>query len=420
MRSNLIFVALLTWFLAVSCQSTKVDPEVQLLLEKLQKEGDLISAKSFEGEIPNDPFDPAWQTATGFQIPLGSQVSVAPRASSMKKMEITVRSLVSRKEVGFLISWDDPTRDTLESGVTRFRDAVALGFPIDFGVGKPIPYIGMGSAGHPVNIWHWKSSWEGGSLPHPASRDEGPIPPNPSASDGRSPILRRDPLEAGYPVNHRTGEEAGNPLSAYEHRSPVENLVSEGFGTLTSVSSKQLNGKGIWKDGRWSVVLKRSRSVQETAVDLSLSKGGLIPITFAVWDGSGGERNGMKGLTRWRFLKLEGESVRKDYLQSFMIGPIPGADPEHGKQLTAEMGCNLCHNFPNQPAMNDVGPDLSHAGLIHRAEYLLESVKNPSAVVVPAPGYFDPKTLTSTMPSFEGQVAEQDFRDLAEYLRRLQ
>jgi mono/diheme cytochrome c family protein len=84
------------------------------------------------------------------------------------------------------------------------------------------------------------------------------------------------------------------------------------------------------------------------------------------------------------------------------------------------MGCVACHNLPGSPALNDVGPDLIHAGSIHRPEYLLESIKDPNAVIVPAPGYYDPKTWTSTMPSFGDQVSEKDYLDVVEYLRSLQ
>jgi hypothetical protein len=75
-----------------------------------------------------------------------------------------------------------------------------------------------------------------------------------------------------------------------------------------------------------------------------------------------------------------------------------------------------------------VGPDLSHAGAIHRPEYLLESIIKPNAIIVPAPGYFDPASGLSTMPSFyniradeddpdsELIVTDDDFRDMASYL----
>ncbi|MBI2981983.1 MAG: tRNA-dihydrouridine synthase, partial [Deltaproteobacteria bacterium] len=147
---------------------------------------------------------------------------------------------------------------------------------------------------------------------------------------------------------------------------------------------------------------------------------GLIPVTFSIWDGSGTERNGMKGLTRWRFLHLAGEELPLTFLKELVVGPLPGADPKRGRQLVTDMGCTSCHDLPDSPVANDVGPSLAHAGSIHRPEYLLESIKDPNAVIVPAPGYYDPVTFTSTMPSFGDQIPEQDYKDIAEYLRALQ
>ncbi|MBI1909452.1 MAG: c-type cytochrome [Deltaproteobacteria bacterium] len=407
MRSNFLklFSILLLFGEMTACAKVKMDPEAEGQITKLEAQGDLILVKRIQETVPIDPFDAAWQEAKAVTIPLGPQISVSPRSAGVnhpdgvnhpyKKFDLTVRALGNNKEVGLLLSWKDATVDDRESGVTLFRDAVAVGFPMNHD-GSPLPYIGMGNPGNPVNIWHWKASLE--------------------APDGPNPILRSDLLEAGYPINHRTGEEAGNPKSISRKADYVENLLAEGFGTLTSTPSEGLMGRGLWKNNEWQVVIKRPRNPKGSAVALSK---GFVPITFAVWDGAISERNGMKGLTRWRFLRFEGEAVPKRALQNLVIDSIPGANASRGKQLTVDLGCVSCHNLPLSPATN-VGPDLTHAGMIHRIEYLLESVKNPNAVIVPAPGYYDPKTLTSTMPSFGDQVPDKDYNDIAEYLRSLQ
>jgi complex iron-sulfur molybdoenzyme family reductase subunit gamma len=370
-----------------------MDPQAEAIFATLSAEGDLMTSMKVSGEIPLDPSDPAWQKSKETSIPLVSQTSVIPRTPTFKNLTISVRSLFNRKEMGLLIAWGDATKDEIDTGETRFRDGVAVGLPINFGPGTPLPYIGMGNKGRPVNIWHWKASWQ-------ADVDRG-YQGVAETYSGMVPNIA--------PIPHRTADEAGSPMAQLKRKSPVENLMAEGFGTLTSVADETLTGKGVWRDGRWSVVIKRK-----------LSKVGLIPITFAVWDGSSAERNGMKGLTRWRFLRFEGEAVPLVQVKDLMIGPVPGADANRGKQLVSEMGCLACHNLPGSPAVNDVGPDLIHAGSIHRPEYLLESIKDPNAVIVPAPGYYDPKTWTSTMPSFGDQIPEKDYNDVVEYLRSLQ
>jgi complex iron-sulfur molybdoenzyme family reductase subunit gamma len=389
----LIFLLMLAFN---GCERVKIDPEAEAILQKLEGEGNLITAKKVRGEIPVDPSDPAWAEAKESFVPLVSQVSVVPRSPSPKKSQIAVRALTNRKEFGLLLSWTDPTKDEIEAASERFRDAVAVGFPMNYGATVPLPYIGMGNKGRPVNIWHWKASWQ-------ADVERGY-----QGTTSQYPASVRDQEK----IRHLTGEEAGSPLSAHDRKSPVENLLAEGFGTLTSVKDESLLGKGIWKDGKWMVVIKGTFKTSKES--------GILPVTFAVWDGSAGERNGLKGVTRWRFLKLEGKGVSTPYLKSFIVGPIPGADPTRGRQLVSDMGCISCHNLPGKAAVNDVGPDLTLAGAMHRPEYLLESMKDPNAVIIPAPGYFDPKTWSSTMPSFGDQIPEKDYNDVVEYLRSLQ
>ncbi|MBI2082178.1 MAG: c-type cytochrome [Deltaproteobacteria bacterium] len=373
----------------------KTDPMAEELLSKLSQEGNLITVAQAKGEIPTDPTDPAWQTTPESIIPLVSQTSLSPKTPVFQRTDISVRVLYAGKEIGFLISWSDPTRSESEAGVTKFRDAVAIGFAPNLKNADSLPYIGMGNKGRPMAIWHWKASWQE-DVNH-GYQGVG------EAHAGMVPNIS--------PIPHRTADEAGSPMAQMKRTSPVENLLAEGFGTLTSIPGKNLTGNGIWNQGRWHVVVKGVRRAGGKGID---------PVTFAIWDGAKENRNGMKGLTRWRFLRFEGEPVPPDLLNSLIIGPLPGADPKRGKQLVTEMGCVSCHNFPNNPTANDVGPDLAHAGSIHRPEYLLESIKDPNAVIVPAPGYFDPETWTSTMPSFGDQIPEKDYNDVVEYLRSLQ
>jgi complex iron-sulfur molybdoenzyme family reductase subunit gamma len=375
---------------------------VTALLAALEKSGDLIIVKKTAGDIPLDSKDEAWNAAERFDIPLVSQNSVLPRAPEFKRGKLTVRGLYNNHELGILLSWSDSTRDAQEAGSEFFRDSVAVGFPMTYGMAIPLPYIGMGNQGRPVNIWHWKASWQ-------ADVDHGF-----QGSDTQHPETIRDQEN----ISHLTGQEAGSPLAIQKRTTPVENLLAEGFGTLTSTPINNLAGRGVWQDGTWSVVIKRKLAADsKVATDIAIKKG-LLPVTFAVWDGAARERNGIKGLTRWRFLKFEGENPAPATLQALVWKSAGNA--ENGGRLVVEAGCMACHNLPGTPAVKDIGPDLSNAGAIHHPDYLLESIKNPNAVIVNAPGYVDPKTGVSTMPSYEGVLEEKDYRDIVEYLRTLQ
>ncbi len=395
-------VLLFSLFFAASCGKPSLSPEAKELLSQLKPGGDLIVAGKIKGEVPLDPFNEAWQESAEIVIPLVPQNAVAPRTTSSKRSKLSVRALHNGKELGLLLVWNDSTNDTNEGEAKRFRDAIAVGVPMNYGEGVSLPYIGMGNKEHPVNIWHWKASWQ-------MDIDQG-FQGVAEDNAGMVPNIT--------PVGYLPGRLAGSPLSQEKKESPVENLLAEGFGSLTSMPAKELAGKGVWKDGRWQVVIKRPRSADGDAVNIN--RGGLFPITFAIWDGSVAERNGMKGITRWRFLHFAEEDVPLPFLRSLIVNPLAEANTKRGKELTMKLGCVQCHNLPGRRAVKDVGPDLSLAGAIHRPKYLLESIKSPNAVIVPAPGYYEPTSWTSTMPSYEGALQEQDYKDMAKYLTTLQ
>lgn len=403
-----IFPAVIAFIIlatVISCQKSKkldADPVLNKTLTSLAAEKDLIVATFVKEDLPLDPFSPVWNEATKMTVPLVPQTSVVPRTPVTPTRELTVRALYNDNEAGFLLQWADASQDESVATNSSFADTAAIAFPMKHTHAAKLPYIGMGHKDHPVNIWHWKASWQADVN---------------SGFQGVNEAFK-DQVPSVVPVENLSGEQAGSPLSQKKRKGPVENLLAEGFGTLTSTGEDTLEGKGVFKGGYWHVVIKRDRKGSEVAVNLN--QNGLVPVTFAVWDGARSERNGMKAITHWRFLRFERETLSKTYLEGFSAGPIPGGDAERGKQMVNEAGCFQCHQFPDGPAVTQVGPDLTYAGAIHRPEYLMESLKDPNAVIVPAPGYFNPETGLSTMPSYVDVLEEQHYKDIVEYLRSLQ
>ena len=73
-----------------------------------------------------------------------------------------------------------------------------------------------------------------------------------------------------------------------------------------------LQAAGEWKDGRWRVVMKRSR--RDADGDVLFDDGRFIPIAFANWDGSNGAVGSKHTLTTWYWLTLPPQSdVVKTY-----------------------------------------------------------------------------------------------------------
>jgi DMSO reductase family type II enzyme heme b subunit len=218
----------------------------------------VLVSKFLEGSIPlSDPHSSLWQTASLLEIPLASQVVTRVRTSELPQGKSAVRRLIARslhngKEIAFLLEWDDPTRDVTIERVDAFRDAMALQFPVK-PPAKPgeIPVVTMGDEEKRVNIWQWRAEWQ----------------------------------------------EQGRP-------SPVEDLVAEGFSTLTPKPMPNVAGKGAWSDGRWRVVLSRAMTTQD-GDDAQFSRGGSLPIAFAVWEGSNQERGSQKSVSTWHRLRIE-------------------------------------------------------------------------------------------------------------------
>ena len=77
-----------------------------------------------------------------------------------------------------------------------------------------------------------------------------------------------------------------------------------GSTTLRPKSSQLVVSKGQWRDGTWSVVLRRPLLVESEA-GIALEPGQRRSIAFAVWDGAVNDRNGQKLVSIWHDLELE-------------------------------------------------------------------------------------------------------------------
>jgi complex iron-sulfur molybdoenzyme family reductase subunit gamma len=322
-----------------------------------QESDRFISVKWAAGEPPLDPNSSAWLKLPAAAIVLYPQASVAP-ATSEKPLAAKLRALHTAKTLALHLEWPDAAA-ARELGIARFPDAVALQWPVAYGPGRELPYVGMGHAGAPVALWFW-----------------------------------------------RAGESA-------------ETLAAEGFGTLTRQPADGVQARGAWKAGTWRVVFRRALAAgDEHHVRIDPPRQGLVPVALAVWNGEAAERNGLKRLSAWQWLRFEKGKVDAAAAKQASEAPVAG-DPGRGKRLMSEKGCAGCHVFPGNPAQPQIGPDLTYAGGIHSVSYLADSLAEPSKIIVPGKGYFavqDGKKL-SLMPPFPG--TEDERRDIVAFLRRL-
>jgi DMSO reductase family type II enzyme heme b subunit len=257
----------------------------------------IISKQVAEGTSLLDPDAAAWNDAQPTDIAL---MALWQRESPTDR--VGVRSLTNGKEIFVRLEWDDSTKDDDALKAHKFADAAAIQFPINE---KDDPFFAMGEKQIPVNIWQWKSIWEQDVTKYAGvttSYQRTTTDFYPFDVAGGGTIDRFEDAKKANEVSKtfNTGWGAGNNLSAQKKGSPVEELNAVGFGTLTSqpMEEQNVNGKGVWKDGTWRVVFTRSLSGDGTK-DVNLKLGATIPIAFAVWNGSLGDRNGQKMVSNW-------------------------------------------------------------------------------------------------------------------------
>ena len=102
---------------------------------------------------------------------------------------------------------------------------------------------------------------------------------------------------------------------------------------------------------------------------------------------------------------------------------LPTGDATAGRQAFVDFKCYACHaikgeQFPLKPGETaTAGPELTGMGGHHPAEYLAESIVNPSAVLVDGPGYIGGDGR-SIMPMYPEMTLAQ-LANLVMYLKTL-
>jgi complex iron-sulfur molybdoenzyme family reductase subunit gamma len=296
---------------------------------------EVIPVAEVPGPLGGDPGAPFWDGIAAARVPLAPQRTLRlndRRANAALAgrgpATLDVRAAHDGRDLALLLEWPDASEDRARADETdRHGDAAAVQFPLRFGAGVRLPYVGMGDEELPVAV-HFQR-----------------------AADAVT-----------------TGRDA----------------VAAGFGSLTRadlgaarVAMSHDRARGVWR-----ALLVRPLA----AGPLDLAKG-LVPVAFAVWDGARQERSGNKSLSGWKVLRLARWPADPVFAAELAWGRGPEAlgDPARGKQLVHGM-CTGCHAVAERRAAPpDLAPDLTGIGAIATPAYLRDSIVSPSAVVVPGP-----------------------------------
>lgn len=250
--------------------------------------------------LPEHPDAGAWRLAPPVNLHLMPLWWRADRPE-----ELTVRALHDGRELALLLVWTDETNDHAALRPQDFRDAAA----VQFSLTPDPPFFAMGEKGARVNIWMWKSERQADL--EPAYQDLEKVYPNIGIDSYPNPL--RSPVE--QPHRHAltlesdptfvTGWGAGNIVSDPQRKSPAEDLTAQGFGTLQARPriDQKVVAKGVYGENSYRIIFRRSlKATGQGAV--ALRAGESVPVGFAIWNGSAGDRDGKKSVTIWQELKL--------------------------------------------------------------------------------------------------------------------
>ncbi|MCK5717897.1 MAG: hypothetical protein KAH77_10445 [Thiomargarita sp.] len=254
------------------------------------------------GPLPTNPLAAIWQHVPATDVVVSPQQITKPKLDKASVSKITAQALSNGQVITWRLSWKDATPD-FNVDVGRFSDAVALELPL---TQYAAPMMGHRGGGK-VQIIYWRALWQ-------KDIDEGfqdvqDVYPNYFNghywfATGEGPY--RVPESFTDPISHQwfIAKQAGNPMSTFFRTDPAQELIAEGWGTLTHQPESATTAKGVWKNGQWTVIFTRPL-VTTDPNDYQFTQGEKGQIAFAVWQGGDNNVGGRKHWSSWMAYKMQ-------------------------------------------------------------------------------------------------------------------
>lgn len=161
--------------------------------------------------------------------------------------ELKVATVHNKKNIFFYFEWASASPNTEIGDINVFPDGLGVLFP--FKDIEKTQIKEMGSKEYPTNSWYWR------------------------------PDFKEKP----------------------------KNQVAHGLSTSEYTKKSSVTSHSGWNSKTWRLVMTRPLSVSgKDEESVQLKPGGKIGVGFAVWEGSNGERGGVKAFSKeWRELVLD-------------------------------------------------------------------------------------------------------------------
>ncbi|NOT01447.1 MAG: c-type cytochrome [Phycisphaerales bacterium] len=268
-----------------------------------------IVAPNIRGPLPSEPMAPEWEQARAVYVALTPLWWTEDRVEGL-----TVQALHNDDELAFRLVWIDAAPDERAVRQDEFRDGVAIQFSLS---SDPPFYMGDTGEHGGVNIWFWKADRQKNIKDGYQDVDAA----FPDRAVDRYPEQRVTtsamavwPLPPATITEHDaqfiTAWGAGNLVADPELTTPVECLVARGPGTLAGKPSnvQMVQGEAVHHRGVWYVQMQRSLALphaHEDADERAFDAGDYLPVSFAIWNGGAGDRDGKKNISIWQKLVIE-------------------------------------------------------------------------------------------------------------------
>ena len=245
----------------------------------------------------DDVFAQVWQSVPSVDLELAHQITEKPWPEGLVEA-VSVQAYHDGSDIYFKMKWKDDRADTSVT-LDAFPDGCAVATPVD--ADAPVRSIMMGFSSL-VNIWHWRADkdadfWQ--------TKDEEPQ----VVVDFIYPFEKEEILTVSDP----------------NLESAVSDLLAQRAGSLTPKESQVVQGRGVWRDGTWHVILKRALTTGDPQKDSQFAWGERSA-SFAVWDGDQGHRGSRKSMSEWVTLQIERpETTRHLPRLSFLSSAYAGA-----------------------------------------------------------------------------------------------
>ena len=279
--------------------------------DRAQLQQSTITAARIMGSLPAGPADATWDQARP------AYVALTPLWWSDDRVEgLVAQAMHNGEELAIRLTWLDATQDDRAVRVEEFRDAIAIQFSLS---SNPPFYMGDATQHGGVNIWMWKADRQK-NIADGYQDVDAAFPDRVVDMYDECPIRAKDMSNVdwshGEVTQHNsqyiTAWGAGNLVADPELKTPVECLVARGPGTLAGkpASVQLVQGSAVYNRGMWSVQMQRSleppcQHENDGADERVFRPGDYLPISFAIWDGNVGDRDGKKSISIWQKLVIE-------------------------------------------------------------------------------------------------------------------